>query len=146
MSEPVICWRSACCPICCVSIYNNINNNNNNNNNNTYYNNNNNNNNNNSNNNNKSIKSLNSTFFTISSLCHEPSPTRTLLPGHNRVQIMSNTSSAHQVQHVVIQLSYQEFKSHFYLALFYWLYHLPMKEGRKPEYPEKTPGDELRQL
>ena len=30
------------------------------------------------------------------------------------------------------------------LALFYWL--KPMKEGRKPEYREKTPDDELQKI
>ena len=34
----------------------------------------------------------------------------------------------------------------FILALFCWLNRLPMKEGRKPEYPEKTPGDELQKM
>ena len=34
----------------------------------------------------------------------------------------------------------------FISDLFYWLNHLPMKEGRKPEYPEKTPGGELQKM
>ena len=34
----------------------------------------------------------------------------------------------------------------FVVAVFYWLYHLPMKEGRKPKYPEKTPDDELQKM
>ena len=41
-------------------------------------------------------------------------------------------------------LSLTELK--FILALFHWLNHKPMKEGRKPEYPEKTPDDELHQI
>ena len=37
-----------------------------------------------------------------------------------------------------------EFKIAFYLAfIFYWLSDLPRKEGRKPEYQEKTPDDEI---
>ena len=40
-------------------------------------------------------------FFTISSLCHEPSPTRTFKwPGCNCVQIMCNTSSTYYMQRV----------------------------------------------
>ena len=34
----------------------------------------------------------------------------------------------------------------FILGLFYWLNHLPMKEGKKPEYPEKTPDDGLQKM
>ena len=41
-------------------------------------------------------------------------------------------------------LTLTELKSH--LALFYWLNHLSMKEGRKPEYPEKAPDDELQKM
>ena len=42
-------------------------------------------------------------------------------------------------------LGLTELKSHFILALFYWLNYLyiPMKEEREKDYPEKTPGDEL---
>ena len=64
------------------------------------------------NNNNNRIQRCNSRFFTISSLCCEPSPTRTLKwPGRKRVQITYNTSSAYHVQHIVLiamkgQLSY----------------------------------------
>ena len=64
-----------------------------------------------------------SRFFTLSSLCGEPFPTRTLKwPGRNREQIKCNTSSAFHVQHVVLRatwyegtdqlLSLTEFKSH----------------------------------
>ena len=53
-------------------------------------------------NNNNRIERRNSRFFTISSLRREPSPTRTLKwPGHSRVQITCNTSSAYHVQYVV---------------------------------------------
>ena len=34
----------------------------------------------------------------------------------------------------------------FIWALFYGWAIKPMKEGRKPEYPEKTPGDELQKM
>ena len=44
------------------------------------------------------IKRHNLRFFTISSLCREVSPTRTLKwPGRNHVQIISNTSIAHHM-------------------------------------------------
>ena len=68
-------------------------------------------------------------FFTISSLCREPSQTCTLKwPGRNRVQITCNTSSAYHVQHVVIRatwyegtaqlLSLTELKSHLFELYF----------------------------
>ena len=57
---------------------------------------------NNDNNNNNRIERRKSTFFTISSLRRNLSPTRTLKwPGRNCVQISCNTSDAHHVQHVV---------------------------------------------
>ena len=108
----------------------------------------------NNNNNNNRIQRRYSRFFTISSQRHELSPTRTLKwPRCNRVQITCNTSSAYHVQHVVLHatscegtaqlLSLTELKSHsFELYSVDWIIK-PMKEGRKPEYPEKTPGDEL---
>ena len=34
----------------------------------------------------------------------------------------------------------------FIWALFYWLNHQPTEDGRKPEYPEKTPDDELQKM
>ena len=76
-------------------------NDNNNNNSNNY-------NNNNNNNNNNRIQRHNSRFFTISSLCHELSPTRTRKwPERNRVQIMCNTSTTY-VQHVVLRAIWYE--------------------------------------
>ena len=64
---------------------------------------------NNNNNNDNCIQRHNSRFFTISSLHHKPSPTRTLkCPGHNCVQIMCNTSSAYHVQHVVLRATWYE--------------------------------------
>ena len=48
-------------------------------------------------------------IFTISSLRHELSPTNTLQwPGHNRVQISCNTSSAYHVQHVVCHVVWRD--------------------------------------
>ena len=83
------------------------------------------------NNNNKIIiacQRCNSRFFAISTLCREPSPTRTLWPGHNHVQITCNTLSAHHVQHVMLHaawyegttqlLSLTEFKSHLFELYF----------------------------
>ena len=59
---------------------------------------NNNNDNNNNNNDSDRIQSRSSRVFTISSLCLEPFPTRTLKwPGHIRVQITCNTSSAYHM-------------------------------------------------
>ena len=73
-------------------------------------------------NNNNHIQRRNSRFFTISSLRHELSRTRTLKwSGRNCVQITCNTLSACHVQHVlramwykgmVQLLSLTEFKSH----------------------------------
>ena len=66
-------------------------------------------------------------FFTITSLINELSPARTLnWPGHIRVQITCNTSSAYHVQHVVLNaqlLKLTEFEIAFIAALFYWLDH-----------------------
>ena len=36
-----------------------------------------------------------------------------------------------------------DLKSHLFELYFVGWILKPMKEGRKPEYPEKTPGDEL---
>ena len=82
-------------------------------------------NNSNNNNNNNHIQRRNLRFFTISSLRHEPSPTRMLKwPGCNRVQIMCYTLSAYHMQHVMFRsmwyegtfhlLSLTEFKSHLF--------------------------------
>ena len=96
-------------------------------------------------------------FFTISSQRRELSPTRTLKwPRRNRVQITCNTSSAYHVQHVVLRatwyegtaqlLSLTELKSHLFQLYFVGWIIKPMKEGRKPEYQEKTPSDELQKM
>ena len=46
-------------------------------------------------------------FFTNSSLCREPSPTRSLKwPGCNSVQITCKILSAHHVQHVVLRATW----------------------------------------
>ena len=85
------------------------------------------------------------------------SPTCTLKwPGHNRVQITCNTSGAYHVQHVVLHatwyegtaqlLSLTELKSHLFELYFIGWTIKPMKEGRKREYPEKTPGNELQKM
>ena len=115
-----------------VIVFNNNNNNNNNNHHHHHnnHNNHNNNNNNYNNNNNNHIQRRNSIFFffffffTISSLRCAQSSARTLWPGHNRVQITCNTSSAHHVQHVVLRATWYEgtaqlltltdFKSHLF--------------------------------
>ena len=95
-----------------------------------------------------------SRFFTVSSQCRELSPTRTLKwPRRSRVQITCNTSSAYLVQHVLLRAAWYEgtaqlsslteLKLHLFELYFVGWIIKPMKEGRKPEYPEKTPGDEL---
>ena len=40
-------------------------------------------------------------------------------------------------------LNFTEFKSHLFELYFISWNHSPMKEGRKPEYPEKPPDDEI---
>ena len=78
---------------------------------------------------NNHIEGCNLRLFTISSLCREPSPTRTLKwPERNRVQITCNTSSAYHVQHVLLRatwyeetaqlLSLTELKSHLFELYF----------------------------
>ena len=109
------------------------------------------------NNNNNRIQRRYSRFFTISSQRRELSPTRTLKwPRRNRVQITCNTSSAYHVEHVVLRapwyegtaqlLSLTALESHLFELYFVGRIIKPMKEGRKPEYPEKTPGDELQKM
>ena len=107
--------------------------------------------------NNNRIQRRCSRFFTISSRRRELSPTRTLKwPGRNRVQITCNTSSAYHVQvscYVPLgtkeQLSYSVWQSwnRIYLSFIFIAWTIkPMNEGRKPECPEKTPGDELQKM
>ena len=43
-------------------------------------------------------------------------------------------------------LSWTELKSHLFELCFIGWTIKSMKEGRKPEYPEKTPGDELQKM
>ena len=43
-------------------------------------------------------------------------------------------------------LSLTELKSHLFELYFIGWTIKPMKEGRKPEYPEKTAGDELQKM
>ena len=43
-------------------------------------------------------------------------------------------------------LSLTKLKSHFIWALFFGWTIKPKKEGKKPEYPEKAPGDELQKI
>ena len=118
-----------------------------------------NNNNNNNNNNNDdddddddddSNERRNSRFFTFPSLRRELSPTRTLKwPGHNRVQITCNTSSAYHVQHVALRatwyegtaqlLSLTEFKSHFYLSFILLAEPLTDEGGEETGVPGENP-------
>ena len=43
-------------------------------------------------------------------------------------------------------LSLTEFKSHLVQPYFIGSNHQPMKEGRKPEHPEKTPDNEFQKM
>ena len=53
--------------------------------------------------------------FTISSLCHELSPTRTLKwPGCSHVQTTGNTSSAYHVQLVMLSATWYEGTAHLF--------------------------------
>ena len=101
-------------------------------------------------NNNNHIQRCNSRFFTISPLCRELSPTRTLMwPGRIRVQIMCNTSSAYLVQHVMLNatwyegtaqlLNLTELEIVFILALFYWLDHWSDEGGEETGVPGENP-------
>ena len=72
------------------------------------------------------------------------------------MQITCNTSSASHVQHVVLRatwyegtaqlLSLTELKSHLIKLYLVGRIIKSMKEGRKAEYLEKTPGDKLQKL
>ena len=106
---------------------------------------------NNNNNNNNRIQRRYSRFFTISSQRCELSQTY--------AQVAWVQSCANHVQHIerlscvmlratwyegtAQLLSLTELKSHLLELYFIGWTIKPMKEGRKPEYPEKTPGDEL---
>ena len=96
--------------------------------------------NNNNNNNNNQIKRRKSIFFTVSSLRHELSPTRTFMwPGRNRVQITCNTQSGLHVQRVVCHLVRRDSSAvkvgsieiAFISALVYWLKRLTDKGGEE---------------
>ena len=102
-------------------------------------------------NNNNRIQRRYSRFFTISSQRRELSPTRTLKwPGRNRVQITCNTSRAYHVQvsYVTCHLVRRDSSAIKFdrVEMAFGLTIKPMKEGRKLEYPEKTPGDELQKM
>ena len=101
------------------------------------------------NNNNNHTQRCYSRFLTISSQRRELSPKRMLKwPRRNYVQITCNTLSAYHVQHVVLRatwyeetaqlLSLTELKLHSFKLYFVGWIIKPMKEGRKPEYQEKT--------
>ena len=65
--------------------------------------------------------------------------------------IVCNTSGTYHVQHVMCHMVWRDNSAimfdrvsiTFLLASFYWLNHVPLKEGRTRECPEKTPDDEL---
>ena len=89
-------------------------------------------------------------FFTISSLCRELYPTRTLKwSWRNRVQITSNTSSAYHVKLAVRHfergdssaLKFDRVEIAFFLALFYWLKQLMDEGGEETGVVTKTPND-----
>ena len=103
------------------------------------------------NNNNNRIQRRYSRFFTISSQRRELSPTRTLKwPGHvHHIERLSRASvmlRATWYEGTAQLLSLTVLKSHLFELYFIGWTIKPMKEGRKPEYPEKTPGDELQKM
>ena len=64
----------------------------------------------------------------------------------HRALVTSSMSFATWYEGTAQLLSLTELKSHlFYLCFIGWTIK-PMKEGRKPEYPEKTPGDKLQKM
>ena len=96
-------------------------------------------------------------FFTISSQHRELSPTRTLKwPGRNpcanHVQHIERLSRANVMlratwyEGTAQLLSLTELKVDLFELYFIGWTIKPMKEGRKQEYPEKTPGDELQKI
>ena len=99
-------------------------------------------NNNNNNNNDDDNNNNNNNFLTAP---RTVSNTHAQVAGRNRVQITCKTSSAYHVQHVVLRATWYEGTAQL-LSLTEFKSHLPMKEGRKAEYPEKTPGDELQKM
>ena len=107
--------------------------------------------NNNNNNNNNRIQRRYSRFFTISSQRRELSPTCTLKwPGQvHHIERLSRASVMLRATWCVGTaqlLSLTELKSHLFELYFVGWTINSMKEGRKPEYPEKTPGDELQKM
>ena len=76
-------------------------------------------------NNNSHSERHNSRSFTMSSLHHELSPTRRVKwPGHNSVQILCNTSGAHQVPRGMkgsSAIMFDRVQITFILSVFCWL-------------------------
>ena len=108
------------------------------------------------NNNNNRIQRRNSRFFTISSQRRELSQMYVQVaraqPCANHVQHIERLSRASVMfratwyKGTAQLLSLTELKSHLFELYFIGWTIIPMKEGRKPEYPEKTPGDELQSV
>ena len=75
-------------------------------------------------------------------------------PVCDRAQITCNTSSAYRVQHAVCHLvrrdssavKFDRVEIAFILALSLLAETINIKEGRKPELPEKTADDELQKM
>ena len=114
-------------------------------------------NNDNNNDNNNRIQRRYLRCFTISSQRRELSPTCTLKwpgaqPCANHVQHIERLSHASVMLHATWYegttqlLSLTELKSHLFELYFIGWTIKTMKEGRKPEYSEKTPGDELQKM
>ena len=111
---------------------------------------------NNNNNNNNRIQRCYSRFFTISSQRCELSQTYAQVaraqPCANHVQHIERLSHASVMlratwyEGTAQLLSLTELKLHLVELYFIGWTIKPMKEGRKPEYPEKTPGNELQKM
>ena len=110
-------------------------------------------NNNNSNNNNRIQRSYSRFFYNLVTVPWTVSNTYAQVAGAkpcaNHVQHIERLSHASVMLRTTWYkgtaqlLSLTELKSHLFEHYFIGWTIKPMKEGRKPEYPEKTPGDNL---
>ena len=110
----------------------------------------------NNNNNNNRIQRRYSKFFTISSqrrklsqTCAQVARAQSCANHVQRIERLSRASvvlRATWYEGTAQLLSLTELKSHLFELNFIGWTIKPMKEGRKPEYPEKTPGDMIQKM
>ena len=97
--------------------------------------------------NNNRIERRNSRFLTISSLRRELTPTRTQsCPNHVRLSRARRRATCHVKRRDSSAVKFDWVEIAFILGYFIGWTIQPMKVGRKPEYPEKTTGDELQKM